>query len=104
MKVCAGTQALSTRLRGVLKGTTIIASRNPMNHIATTVAIVVLLFVAAAEAQAPKRLALVGGMLLTGYEVPPIHRAAILIEGDKIVAAGPASDVKIGRASCRERA
>ena len=66
-----------------------------MNRIATTVAIVVLLFVAAAEAQAPKRLALVGGMLLTGYEVPPIHRAAILIECDKIVAAGPASDVAI---------
>jgi imidazolonepropionase-like amidohydrolase len=46
-------------------------------------------------AQAPKRLALVGGMLLTGYEVPPVHHAAILIEGDKIVAAGPASEVKI---------
>ena len=46
-------------------------------------------------AQAPKRLALVGGMLLTGYEVPPVHHAAILIEGDRIVAAGPASEVKI---------
>ena len=45
--------------------------------------------------QAPKRLALVGGMLLTGYEVPPIHHAAIVIEGNKIVAAGPASEVKI---------
>jgi imidazolonepropionase-like amidohydrolase len=49
----------------------------------------------AAHAQAPKRLALVGGMLLTGYEVPPIHNAAILVEGDKIVAAGPASQVRI---------
>ena len=48
-----------------------------------------------AAAQAPKRLALVGGMLLTGYEVPPIHHAAVLIEGNKIVAAGPASEVKI---------
>ena len=47
------------------------------------------------HAQAPKRLALVGGMLLTGYEVPPIHRAAILIEGNRIVAAGPAADVRI---------
>jgi imidazolonepropionase-like amidohydrolase len=46
-------------------------------------------------AQAPKRLALVGGMLLTGYDVPPVHHAAILIEGDRIVAAGPASEVKI---------
>jgi imidazolonepropionase-like amidohydrolase len=42
-----------------------------------------------------KHLALVGGMLIDGYEVPPVHHAAILIEGDKIVEAGPASDVKI---------
>jgi imidazolonepropionase-like amidohydrolase len=42
-----------------------------------------------------KTLALVGGMLLTGYEVPPIHHAAIVIDGNKIVAAGPASEVKI---------
>ncbi len=47
------------------------------------------------HAQTPKRLALVGGMLLTGYEVPPIHHAAVLIEGDKIVQAGPASEVKV---------
>src|SRR5437763_14066783 len=49
----------------------------------------------AARAQTPKRLALVGGMLVTGYEVPPIHRAAVLVEGNKIVAAGPAAGVKI---------
>ena len=42
-----------------------------------------------------KPIALVGGMLLTGYEVPPIHHAAVLIEGNKIVAAGPASEIKI---------
>ncbi|MBI3493255.1 MAG: amidohydrolase family protein, partial [Acidobacteria bacterium] len=47
------------------------------------------------RAQAPKRLALVGGMLLTGYEVPAIHHAAVVIEGNKIVAAGPASEIKI---------
>jgi len=46
-------------------------------------------------AQTPRRVALVGGQLITGYEVPPIHHAAILIEGNTIVAAGPASDVKI---------
>jgi imidazolonepropionase-like amidohydrolase len=34
-------------------------------------------------------------MLLTGYEVPPIHHAAIVVEGNRIVAAGPASEVKI---------
>ena len=48
-----------------------------------------------AGAQPQKRAALVGGMLLTGYEVPPIHHAAILIEGNTIVAAGPASEVRI---------
>ena len=45
--------------------------------------------------QAARALALVGGMLLTGYEVPPIHHAAILVEGSRIAAAGPASEVKI---------
>lgn len=44
---------------------------------------------------AAKKLALVGGMLLDGYEVPPIHHAAILIEGNKIVEVGRAVDVKI---------
>lgn len=54
-----------------------------------------LISAAAPHAEAPKKLALVGGMLLTGYEVPPVHHAAILIEGNRIVAAGPASEVKI---------
>ena len=31
-----------------------------------------------------KHLALVGGMLIDGYEVPPVHHAAIVIEDDKI--------------------
>jgi len=42
-----------------------------------------------------KKLALVGGMLLDGYEVPPIHHAAIIIEGNKIVEVGRAADIKI---------
>ena len=45
--------------------------------------------------QPAKKLALVGGMLLDGYEVPPIHHAAIVIEGNKIVDVGRAADVKI---------
>ena len=53
------------------------------------------LTVATPQAQSPKRVALVGGMLLTGYEVPPIHHAAVIVEGNKIVAAGPASEIKI---------
>ena len=42
-----------------------------------------------------KHLALVGGMLIDGYEVPPVHHAAIVIEDNKIVDAGPANEVKI---------
>src|SRR5205809_2680613 len=60
-----------------------------------TVASLVLMAAAQPRAQAPKRLALVGGMLITGYEVPPVHHAAVVIEGNKIVAAGPASEIKI---------
>jgi len=44
---------------------------------------------------AKKHVALVGGMLIDGYEVPPLHHAAILIEGDRIVEIGRAADVKI---------
>jgi imidazolonepropionase-like amidohydrolase len=47
------------------------------------------------SAQPGKKLALVGGMLLDGYEVPPLHRAAVLIEGDRIVRVGPAAEVAI---------
>ena len=48
-----------------------------------------------AQAQAPKHIALVGGMLLDGSETPPLHHAAVLIEGNKIVQVGPASEIKI---------
>ncbi len=44
---------------------------------------------------APKKLALVGGMLLDGYEVPPIHHAAVIIEGNRIVQVGRAADITI---------
>ncbi|MDE0356414.1 MAG: amidohydrolase family protein [Gammaproteobacteria bacterium] len=40
-------------------------------------------------------MALVGGMLLDGYETPPIHHAAVVIEGNRIVAVGPATEVEI---------
>ncbi len=42
-----------------------------------------------------KRLALVGGMLIDGYDVPPVHHAAIVIEDNKIVLVGPAAEVAI---------
>ena len=49
----------------------------------------------AAPAAAQNKLALVGGMLLDGYEVPPVHHAAVVIEGNRIVAVGPAAQIQI---------
>ena len=43
----------------------------------------------------PTKLALVGGMLLDGYEAGPIHRAAVLIDGERIVRVAPAAEVTI---------
>lgn len=48
-----------------------------------------------ATATAQDKLALVGGMLLDGYDVPPLHHAAVLIEGDRIVAVGRAAELEI---------
>ena len=54
---------------------------------------------AAPEARQPStshtKLALVGGMLLDGYQALPIHHAAILIEGDRIVRVGRAAEITI---------
>lgn len=49
----------------------------------------------APSAAPPAKIALVGGMLLDGYEAPPIHHAAVLIEGDRIVKVGPAASTPI---------
>src|SRR5262245_27450739 len=56
---------------------------------------VTLLAVAVPRAQPPRRLALVGGMLLSGLDVPPVHQSTVLIEGNKIVAAGPSSEIAV---------
>jgi imidazolonepropionase-like amidohydrolase len=61
----------------------------------TIAASLTMVTVVGPRAQTPKRLALAGGMLITGYEVPPVHHATVVIEGNKIVAAGPASEIKI---------
>jgi imidazolonepropionase-like amidohydrolase len=47
------------------------------------------------SAEPNTRLALVGGMLLDGYGGVPVHHAAILLESNRIVAAGPASEIMI---------
>jgi imidazolonepropionase-like amidohydrolase len=49
----------------------------------------------AARDAAPTKLALVGGMLLDGYEAPPIHHATVLIEGERIVKVGPTAQVPV---------
>jgi len=61
--------------------------------------VIALLTLATPGAQQPAvkstKLALVGGMLLDGYEAPAIHHAAILIDGDRIVRVGPAAEITI---------
>ena len=39
--------------------------------------------------------ALVGGMLIDGYEAPAVHNAVVLVSGNRIIAAGPAHKVTI---------
>src|SRR4029453_5789822 len=47
-------------------------------------------------AEGPKKVALVGGMLLDGYDnVPPLHHAAILIEGGKSVRVGRPPEIAL---------
>ncbi len=49
----------------------------------------------AAAQEAPRTYAIVGGMMVDGYEAPPVHNATILVEGNRIIAAGPAHEVVI---------
>ncbi|MGE0042846.1 MAG: amidohydrolase family protein [Vicinamibacterales bacterium] len=64
---------------------------------AVTAVILVLSGAAVPRAQAPAgtKLALVGGMLLDGIAAPPIHNAVVLIDGERIVRVGPASEVAV---------
>ena len=51
--------------------------------------------VVSAQPPQPQRLALAGGMVLDGYDAPPIHNAVILVDGDRIVRVGSAAEVPI---------
>jgi imidazolonepropionase-like amidohydrolase len=57
--------------------------------------VLALATIASTFAQPAGKLALVGGMLLDGYEVPPLHHAVVLIEGNRIVAKGRMGEVPI---------
>lgn len=58
-------------------------------------AILLGMIVSQTPAQAPKKIAMVGGMLITGIDEPPIHHAVVLIEGNRIVAVGTKAEIKI---------
>ena len=63
-----------------------------MRSLRGALGVAILLFSAVRPAGA-QQLALVGGMLLDGYEAPAIHNATVLIEGDRIVAVGRSDQV-----------
>lgn len=72
--------------------------RHARRRLATTAGVVIVLAACAApaHAQSPARsVALVGGMLLDGYDAPPLHHAAILVENDRIVWVGKAAEAKL---------
>ena len=70
---------------------------SPMRSIVRRISCTAILMMLAwqSQAQAPKKIAMVGGMLITGIDEPPIHHAVVLIEGNRIVAVGTKAEVKI---------
>jgi hypothetical protein len=82
-------------LKGCATGNSETLSKRLRDVLIMVIGLAMLSTVAQPTAQAPRRLALVAGMLLTGDEVPPVHHVAVVIEGNKIVAAGPASEIRI---------
>lgn len=73
--------------------------RSDVRSILCCFALLLVAFAQSVTPQAPsgaaRKIALVGGMLLDGYEAPPIHHAAVLIDGDRIVRVGPAAAMTI---------
>lgn len=48
-----------------------------------------------AHSQEQETIALTGGMLISGLSVPPLHDATVLVQGDRIIAAGPTAEIAI---------
>ena len=48
-----------------------------------------------AQTQSEPVIALVGGMLIDGYDAPPVHHAAVIIQGNRILAAAPRNQIEI---------
>jgi len=61
----------------------------------STIASVGIFLGCLADPISAQHVALVGGMLIDGYEAPPVHNATVLIEGNRIVAVGPSSQIEI---------
>lgn len=59
------------------------------------IALATLFMATQAFAQDDAPIALTGGMLIDGYEAPPIHNATVVIRGNRIIDAGPAHEVTI---------
>ena len=56
---------------------------------------VTLVFFCASVTAAERPIALVGGQLLDGYEAPPIHHSVVVVDGNRIVAAGSEHEVTV---------
>lgn len=79
-----------------------LGDRAPIGRLASALAVALALLttVPAASVEQPRshpaeKLALVGGLLLDGWGGAPVQNGAILIEGDRITAAGSASQIAI---------
>jgi imidazolonepropionase-like amidohydrolase len=67
-------------------------------RLGSVILVVVAALAAPVGSQTPaagRKLALVGGMLLDGYDAGPLHHAAVLVEGERIVKVGPMASTPI---------